>query len=146
MSKTNPVRWGVIGLGFFGEVHADTLAGMPGVELTALCTRRKERLDELADRYDVPRRCTDYRELLADPSVDVVSITTHVDDHHDIAVDALGSGKHVFLEKPMAPTVEQCDRIVEVARAVAFLLSDDAEFINGSVVHLEGGTLALPPW
>ena len=131
MSKTNPVRWGVIGLGFFGEVHADTLAGMPGVELTALCTRRKERLDELADRYDVPRRCTDYRELLADPSVDVVSITTHVDDHHDIAVDALGSGKHVFLEKPMAPNVEECDRIVEAAR------ESDGQFMVGHICRFD---------
>jgi len=109
------VRWGVIGLGFFGEVHADCLAAMPGIELAALCTRRPDRLGELADRYRVPRRYTDYHELLADPAVDVVSITTHVDDHRDITVDALGAGKHVLLEKPMARTVEDCDRIVEAA-------------------------------
>lgn len=115
MSKTDPIRWGVLGLGFFGEVHADTLAGMPGIELAALCTRRKQRLDELADRYDVQRRYTDYRELLADPSVDVVSITTHVDDHRHITVDALTAGKHVLLEKPMARSVEDCDRILEAA-------------------------------
>jgi len=47
--------------------------------------------------------------------VDVVSITTHVDDHRDIAVDALAAGKHVLLEKPMARTVEDCDRILEAA-------------------------------
>jgi predicted dehydrogenase len=47
--------------------------------------------------------------------VDALSITTHVDDHRDIAVDALRSGKHVLLEKPMAATVEDCDRIVEAA-------------------------------
>ena len=46
------VRWGVIGLGWFGEIHADTLAGMPGIELAALCTRRAERLNELADDED----------------------------------------------------------------------------------------------
>ena len=114
-SKTEPVRWGVIGLGFFGEVHAETLAGMPGIELAALCTRRPDRLAELADRHRVERRYTDYRELLADESVDVVSITTHINDHLTIAVDALASGKHVFLEKPMAPTVADCDRILEAA-------------------------------
>ena len=115
MSETKPIRWSVLGLGFFGEVHADTLAGMPGIELAALCTRRKTRADELADRYSVRRRYTDYRHLLADSSIDVVSITTHVDDHHDIALAALAAGKHVFLEKPMAPNVEECDRIVEAA-------------------------------
>ena len=86
---SDSVRWGVIGLGWFGEVHADTLAGMPGIELAALCTRRPERLAELADRYSVERRYTDYHELLADPTIDVVSVTTHIDDHRDIAVDAL---------------------------------------------------------
>lgn len=42
--------------------------------------------------------------------------------------------------------VQRMGRPIDVARAVAFLISDDAEFINGSEVHLEGGTLALPPW
>ena len=120
-SESATVRWAVIGLGWFGEVHVDTLAGMPGIELAALCTRRPERLAELADRHGVERRYTDYRELLDDPSVDVLTITTHIDDHRDIAIDALRSGKHVFLEKPMAPTVEDCDRIVEAAEAASGL-------------------------
>ena len=110
------VRWGVIGLGWFGEIHVDTLAGMPGIEAAALSTRREDRLNELADRYNVSRRYTDYHELLADDSVDAVSITTHVGNHRDIAVDALRAGKHVFLEKPMAPAVEDCDQIIEAAR------------------------------
>ena len=115
-STGGTVRWGVIGLGWFGEIHADTLADMPGIELAALCTRRRERLDELADRYKVARRYTDYRELLADPQVDAVSVTTHIDDHVEIALDALAAGKHVLLEKPMAPGVEDCNRIVDAAR------------------------------
>jgi UDP-N-acetylglucosamine 3-dehydrogenase len=114
--RNGAVRWGVIGLGWFGEIHADTLSTMPGIELASLSTRRPERLAELADRYDVAGRYTDYRELLADPAVDVVSITTHINDHRDIAVDALRAGKHVFLEKPMAPTVDDCDRIIEAAQ------------------------------
>jgi len=115
-SAPGAVRWGVIGLGWFGEVHVDALSGMPGIELAALCTRRPDRLAELADRYGIRRRYTDYHELLADPTVDAVSITTHIYDHRRIAIDALGSGKHVLLEKPMAPTVEDCDQIVEAAR------------------------------
>ena len=113
------VRWGVIGLGWFGEIHADTLADMPGIELAGLCTRRPERLVELADRLHVQTRYGDYHKLLADPDIDVVSITTHVDDHRDIAIDALKAGKHVFLEKPMAPTAADCDRIIEAARSAS---------------------------
>lgn len=119
MSKTKSVRWGLIGLGWFGEVHAEALADMPGIELAAVCTRRPQRLAEVADRFAVPRRYTDYRDLLADPDIDVVGITTHVDDHRDIAIDALRSGKHVFLEKPMAPTPADCDRILAAAETAA---------------------------
>ncbi|MCH9656207.1 MAG: Gfo/Idh/MocA family oxidoreductase [Planctomycetes bacterium] len=123
MSQSKTVRWGVIGLGWFGEVHADNLSEMPDIELAALCTRRPERLGEVADRLGVKRRYTDYRDLLADPEIDVVSITTHINDHRDIAIDALRSGKHVLLEKPMAPTVADCEQIVEAARnAEGFLM------------------------
>lgn len=117
MSQPGTLRWGVIGLGWFGEVHAETLSTMPGIELAALCTRRPDRLAEVADRFGVAKRYTDYHQLLEDPAVDVLSITTHYYDHCQIAVDALRAGKHVLLEKPMAATVAECDRIVEAAHA-----------------------------
>ncbi len=116
MSKTKTVRWGLIGLGWFGEVHAEALATMPGISFDAVCTRRPQRLEEIANRFQVPKRFTDYHELLADPEIDVVGITTHIYDHRHIAIDALRSGKHVFLEKPMAPTAADCDDILAAAR------------------------------
>lgn len=117
MNKSKQVRWGVIGLGWFGEVHADNLAEMPDIELAGLCTRRPERLNEVADRLGVQRKYTDYHDMLRDPEIDVVSITTHIYDHCKIAIDALRSGKHVLLEKPMAPTVAECDQIIKAAEA-----------------------------
>ncbi len=131
MSQPKDVRWGVIGLGWFGEVHADNLAEMPDIELVALCTRRAERLNEIGDRLGVKRRYTDYRELLADPEIDVVSITTHVNDHRDIAIDALRSGKHVLLEKPMAPTLVDCEQIAEAARLA------DSFFMVGHICRFD---------
>lgn len=125
------VRWGVIGLGWFGEIHADTLAQMPGIELAGLCTRRSQRVQELGDRHGVAGRYADYRELLADPSIDAVSITTHLHDHRDIAVAALRAGKHVFLEKPMAPTVEDCNQIIEAAQA------SDGLFMVGHICRFD---------
>jgi len=129
--KSANVRWGVIGLGWFGEVHAEALADMPGIELAALCTRRADRLEEVANRYNVPRRYTDYHELLADPGVDAVSVVTHFYDHCDITVDALAAGKHVLLEKPMAETVEDCDRMVEAAAA------SDGMFMVGHICRFD---------
>ncbi|MDD5697169.1 MAG: Gfo/Idh/MocA family oxidoreductase [Victivallaceae bacterium] len=109
------LKYGIIGLGFFGEKHAETLSGMPEVELAAFSTRRPDRLNSLADKFNVPKRYPDYRDLLNDPEIEAVSIVTHVDQHAEMAVAALNAGKHVFLEKPMADSVESGKRIVEAA-------------------------------
>jgi UDP-N-acetylglucosamine 3-dehydrogenase len=110
------VGYGVIGLGFFGEKHAEVVASLPQAELRAVCTRRKERLREIQRRLGVPRAYQDYHELLADPDVEAVSVVTHVDDHVAPAVAALRAGKHVLLEKPMARTAAECDRILTAAK------------------------------
>jgi len=122
MSERDTIRWGVLGLGYFGEVHAHTLFAMPGIQLAAVCTRREDRLRQVADLYNVPKRYTDFRQLLADPSIDAISLTTNVDDHRDITIQALRSGKHVLVEKPMAPSVADCDRMIEASQQSGRLL------------------------
>ncbi|MCB1087617.1 MAG: Gfo/Idh/MocA family oxidoreductase [Verrucomicrobiae bacterium] len=111
------VKIGVIGLGWFGEKHCEVLSGIPQVEVAAVCTRTESRLNEVGDRFRIAadKRYTDYHALLADPEIEAVSITTMWDQHVGPAVAALEAGKHVFLEKPMASTVEDCDSIVEAA-------------------------------
>lgn len=113
----NRIRCGVIGLGWFGEHHVDTLLQLPQAEVAAVCTRKPERLKEIADKYHVPKTFTDYRQLLADPEIDLVTIVTHVGDHLEPTLAALAAGKHVFLEKPMADSVAACDQIVAAANA-----------------------------
>lgn len=111
----NKIRYAVIGLGWFGEKHCEALAGLPNVELYALCTRTPARLQEVARRFGVKQIYTDYSELLADPQLDAVSITTMWDQHAAPTLAALQAGKHVFLEKPMASTMTDCQAIVEAA-------------------------------
>ncbi len=113
------IGYGVIGLGFFGEKHAEVAAQLPNVRLAAVCTRRPQRLHEIQKRLGVPHAYADYHELLANPVVEAVSVVTHVDDHVAPAVAALRAGKHVLLEKPMARTVAQCDQIVKAADKAA---------------------------
>ena len=84
MKYSRTLRWGVIGLGWFGEVHAEVLSAMPGIELAAVCTRRPDRLKEMADRFDVPRRFTDYRELLADPEVTAALSPAEIEEKFDL--------------------------------------------------------------
>ena len=109
------IKCGVIGLGWFGEKHCEVLHDLPQAEIKAVCTRTPERLKEVATRFDVSNTYTDYHEMLADPEIDVVSVVTMWDQHVDPTIAALEAGKNVFLEKPMASSVEDCDRIVEAA-------------------------------
>jgi len=113
------VKYGVIGLGWFGEKHCEALAAIPNVEMYALCTRTTSRLAEVAERFGVKKTYTDYNEMLADPELEAVSVVTMWDQHKAPAVAALKAGKHVFLEKPMASTVEDCDAIVAAANATS---------------------------
>jgi predicted dehydrogenase len=116
------LRIGVIGLGWFGEIHCDTIIGIPNIELAALCTRTPERLKQLAAKYGVRKVYRDYQELLADPSINAVSIVTMWDQHTGPAIAALDAGKHVFLEKPMASTVEDCDKIIAASKRAKGIL------------------------
>jgi len=116
---TDRVRWAVIGYGRFGAIHAEVLSQAGDCELVAVCTRNEQRLAEATARYPGIKATRDYRQILDDPQIDAVSITTHVADHHRAALDALASGKHVLLEKPMAETTQQCREIVAAARSAA---------------------------
>lgn len=111
------IKYGVLGLGWFGEKHLEALAGIPNVELHAICTRNSERLAEVAGKFGAKKTFTDYAQMLADPELDAVSVVTMWDQHAAPTVAALQAGKHVFLEKPMASTMADCDAIVAAAHA-----------------------------
>lgn len=110
------LRWGIIGTGRFGRIHAKAVRSLHGLELVAVSNRSPDRLHQVAADFEVPCAYPDYRQLLDDPHVDAVSITTHWRDHFEIAKSALASGKHVLLEKPMAESAAHCYELVELAR------------------------------
>lgn len=112
----NQLRIGVIGLGWFGEIHAETIVGAPQLKLAALCTRNPDRLAEMGQKFGVKKRFRDYHDLLDDPEVDAVSICTMWDQHTEPALAALQAGKHVFLEKPIASTVADAGIITAASR------------------------------
>lgn len=111
------IGYGVIGLGWFGETHTEVLSSMPNIKLLGVCRRSPEPLKKIAAKYKVPNTYTDYNELLANKEIEAVSITTMWDQHLAPALAALKAGKHVFLEKPMASTVQECKEIVRAAKA-----------------------------
>jgi UDP-N-acetylglucosamine 3-dehydrogenase len=110
------LRIGVIGLGWFGEIHAETIVGVPSLELTALCTRTPDRLAAMGEKFGVRKLYRDYADMLADPDIDAVSICTMWDQHREPAITALQAGKHVFLEKPIASTVADAEAITAASK------------------------------
>ena len=110
------LKCAVIGLGWFGEIHLDTLNEFPIVDIKAICDTREDHLKEIGRKYAIENCYTNYHDLLNDKNIEIVVITTHVDTHAQIAADALNSGKHVFLEKPMANNLEECNKIIEACK------------------------------
>jgi predicted dehydrogenase len=113
---SQPIRVAIIGLGF-GAEFIPIYQQYPGAEPYAICRRDKNGLDEVGDRYGIAARYQDYKDLLADPTVDAVHINSPIPDHAWMSIDALKAGKHVACTVPMGTSIEECRRIVEAQRA-----------------------------
>ena len=98
-----PLRIGIVGARFAAELHAVNYRPLLGtkVELAAVCARTRADAETFATRHGIPRVFTDYRALAVSPDVDVVDICSTTDTHHEIAIAAARSGKHVIVEKPL---------------------------------------------
>ncbi len=109
----------------WGEVHAAAYRSHPEAELVTVCDVREERASRLALKYGVGSSCTDWREVASDRAIQGVSIVTPDFAHTEIAVALARAGKHLLVEKPLATTVEECERIIAaVERANVKLMVD----------------------
>src|SRR4051812_6877052 len=104
-----------VGLGNMGMSHAKAYARIDGYELAALCERRIAQRDLPAELQQA-QRFADYDEALRATKPDVVSISTWSDSHAEYAIKAMEAGAHVFVEKPLADTVEDAERVVAAAQ------------------------------
>jgi phthalate 4,5-cis-dihydrodiol dehydrogenase len=109
------LKVGIIGAGWFGGFHAQAIAQLEQVQLVAACSTNSASLEAFCARHDL-RGYTNASDLLQDPSIEAVVIATPHHQHTEITLQALQAGKHVLLEKPMAPTLEECQRIVQAAQ------------------------------
>ena len=112
---------GIIGAGFFGEKHAEAITALDKTRLVAVSRTNQNELSDFTQRFG-GQGYTDYRDLLADSNVQAVLIATPHHLHTEIAIDAASAGKHILLEKPMAPSLAECDRILEAVRAAGVRL------------------------
>jgi predicted dehydrogenase len=109
------VRVGVVGLGYWGPNLARNLDGEPGVELRWLCDASAEVLERVGARFPHARRTGHLDDLLADEELDAIVLATPVPTHAPLAVRVLEAGKHCFVEKPLADSVEGAEEAVAAA-------------------------------
>ena len=116
------VRVGFVGCGRVTETrHLAALGRVRGVEPTALADVDAERLSRVGDAYGVARRYADWRGLVRDENVDAVAVCVPPALHAPVALAALEARKHVFVEKPLALTLEECDLLDAAAARAAGL-------------------------
>eukprot|EP01093_Parvamoeba_rugata_P011612 TRINITY_DN3208_c0_g3_i6.p1 TRINITY_DN3208_c0_g3~~TRINITY_DN3208_c0_g3_i6.p1 ORF type:complete len:376 (-),score=71.16 TRINITY_DN3208_c0_g3_i6:3897-5024(-) len=115
---------GLIGTGFMGKAHAlafgaakAVMGDVPESHLAVLCDTPADKAQKMADQFGFARFTDDWKSLVSDPDVDIVSITTPNILHFDMAIAAINAGKHVYCEKPLALTLDQARDMRDAARA-----------------------------
>jgi predicted dehydrogenase len=110
------VQVGVVGLGYWGPNLARNFDRLEGAELRWICDGSEEARARWEPHFPRTRSAAELGELLADPELDAVAVATHVPSHADLAVQVLAAGRHCFVEKPLAQSVAEAERVVAAAR------------------------------
>jgi glucose-fructose oxidoreductase len=150
--SSSRIRIGVVGLGHFAQAAVlPAIAQLLDVELTALVSGSRHKLDELGKRYGVKTLCAYDRfdELLASNAVDAVYIAVPNDLHAELTVVAARHGVHVMCEKPMAPTEAECMQMIRACeqRRVKLMIGYRLHFECANLVAVElarGGEIGEP--
>lgn len=132
MSETISV--GVVGCGYWGPNLIRNFNGLSDCELKAVCDTSRDRLAHMKKLYPAVRTETDFDRLLGE-DIDAVAVATPVSLHHSLAKKSLLAGKHTFIEKPMAATVEQCAELVSIAEENKRTLMVGHTFLYSSPVR-----------
>ncbi len=134
---------GLIGTGYMGKCHAlawnavaSVFGDVPRPRLVMLAEASQELAERKAQELGFERATGDWRTLVNDPGIDVVSITTPNAFHPDMAIAALEAGKHVWCEKPMATRLADAERMLAAARASGKVAALGYNYIQNPVMRL----------
>lgn len=113
---TGEIRVGVIGAVWGERAHVPSIKDLPEFELAAICTGHPETAEAMKERTGAPKAYSDVSQLVQDPDIDLITISTRVPLHKPFAEAALNAGKHVFSEWPMALDVPEAQEMVRLAK------------------------------
>src|SRR5690348_14338379 len=124
MNSFSPVRWGILGPGSIANSLAKGVAALPDAEVYAVGSRDLAKANTFADKYGIPNRYGSYKELVEDPSVDVIYVATPHPFHAEHTLLALNAGKPVLCEKPFTINERELEEVVRVARQKKLFLME----------------------
>ena len=123
MANKGKVKVGIIGSRFEADIHAASFQILPDeAEVVAVASPTPGNAEKLAKRYEIERVFTDYRKMLAEKDIEMVTITAPNYLHAQMTIDAANVGKHVVCEKPLCMTLEEADEMIDVCKKKGVLL------------------------
>jgi len=129
------VRIGVIGYGYWGPNLVRNFAEGPDTQVIGVSDLRQDRLELAQRRYPGIKVTSNHRDLMEDSDIDAIAISTPVSTHFQLALQALQSGKHVLVEKPMTRTSEEGVQLIEEADRRNLILMVDHTFVYTGAVR-----------
>jgi predicted dehydrogenase len=132
----DPVRVAVVGLGYWGPNLVRNLHALPEAEVVWACDLREEALVAHARRYPAIPQTTAFDDVLEDPAVEAVVVSTPVSTHFELAGAALRAGKHVLVEKPLARSSKQAVILLREASERGLVLMPGHTFLYSSPVTM----------
>src|SRR6476661_7508543 len=113
---TRKINMAIVGLGF-GAEFIPIYQQHPFVQMYAICQRNEAKLNAIGEAFGIEKRYSSFDELLKDTNVDAVHINTPIPEHGPQSIRALKAGKHVACTVPMATSIDDCRKIVTLAKA-----------------------------
>jgi predicted dehydrogenase len=119
---TDKVRIGIVGSRFVASLHAEALQQVPGAEIVAAASPDPEHVWDFHKKFDIPHAFGDYKDMIASDLIDAVTLACPNDLHCEAALVAAANKKHVFVDKPLALSLDECDQMIQACKEAGVLL------------------------
>jgi myo-inositol 2-dehydrogenase/D-chiro-inositol 1-dehydrogenase len=151
MATDSDCRFGLIGFGLFGRHHANAIASADGAQLVAIAVKSEESQAAARSSYPDCMVYGDYRELLQNNDIDIVDVVVPNHLHFEISRAVIESGKHLFLEKPMANKLAHCDELARLAEQRGVIIAVNHELRlsalwSGVKQLIDDGAIGIPQY
>ena len=131
----NVINVAVLGCGYWGPNLIRNFMSNSGCALQVVCDKKTERLSHMTKVYPGLKTTADFGDIIKNPDIDAIAIATPVSTHFDLARESLSSGKHTFIEKPMAASVAECEELIALAEKSQLTLMVGHTFIYSTPVR-----------